>query len=62
MVIPIVGKANEKGTLFAAILSVLVDGTTFDLPEHIKTTGEHPVTLRLADGVTAAVTVSVTAA
>ena len=61
MSVSLVGKANEKGTLFAAISSVTIDGTTFELPEHIKTTGEHPVTLHLADGVTATVTVTVTA-
>lgn len=60
-VVPITGKANEQGTLFASISRVTVDGTTFELPEHIKTTGDHPVTLRLADGVTADILVRVTA-
>ncbi|HUO75313.1 MAG TPA: 50S ribosomal protein L9 [Candidatus Paceibacterota bacterium] len=60
--VEISGKANEKGTLFAAISSITIDGATFELPEHIKTTGNHPVTLRLAEGVTADITVSVTAA
>lgn len=53
-------KANQKGTLFAAIPDITVNGRVFALPEPIKNTGEHPVSLKLGDGVSADVTVVVT--
>ena len=67
------GKANDKGTLFAGIEAhhvadavsaaggVKISPDMVKLPEHIKTVGEHQVTLELADGVTAEVHVNVTA-
>jgi large subunit ribosomal protein L9 len=67
------GKANDKGTLFAGIeahhvadavtsaAGVKISPDMVKLPEHIKTVGEHQVVLELADGVTASVTVVVTA-
>lgn len=59
--IELTGKASEKGKLFAAISEVTAAGHTFKLPEHIKTTGDHPVVLELAHGISASVTVRVTA-
>jgi large subunit ribosomal protein L9 len=59
--VELTGKASPKGKLFAAITQVTIDGRTFTLPEPIKTTGEHPVLLELTDGITASVTVVVTA-
>lgn len=55
------GKANQKGTLFAAIGEVTINGRTFRLPEPIKSTGEHPVLLKLAEGITTEIIVIVTA-
>jgi len=67
-------KANEKGTLFAAIepadiakeLSKLagakVEESAIELDEHIKTVGDHEVRLELVDGVTVTVILKVSAA
>ena len=61
--------ANEKGTLFAAVepdavaellsnaLSVRIDPSQVRPTDHLKTVGEHRVTVELPDGLTADVTV-----
>jgi large subunit ribosomal protein L9 len=54
-------KANAKGTLFAAIPEITIDGRTFTLPEPIKTTGDHPVVIELGQGMTTKVIVAVSA-
>lgn len=59
--VELTGKANQKGTLFAAIPEVTIDGRAFKLPEPIKTTGDHPVVIELGSGVTADIVVVVTA-
>ncbi|HTP57107.1 MAG TPA: 50S ribosomal protein L9 [Candidatus Paceibacterota bacterium] len=68
----VAGHANEKGTLFDSIdaakvaeavsasAGIRISPDQVRLPEHIKTIGEHPIVLELADGITADVTVSVT--
>ena len=58
--IELTGKANAKGTLFAAIPEVTINGRVFPLPKPIKTIGEHPIVLELTDGISASVTVVVT--
>ncbi len=57
------GKASETGTLFGAITKreiikktkeltgVELDADMLHLPEHLKTLGEHVVTLKLADDI-----------
>ena len=58
--VELTAKASEKGKLFAAITHVTLNGREFTLPEPIKTTGEHPVVLDIADGISAKITVVVT--
>lgn len=70
-VIRLTGKANPKGTLFAArtpadVADALAAQTGIRvapdqviLPEHLKTLGDHPVSVRLGDGVSADVTVTI---
>lgn len=65
------GKANEKGTLFSAIprtavaekisetAGVRIDPDHIRSDDHLKTLGPHAVHLRLADGVTADLTVDI---
>ena len=72
MTVVVAGHANEKGTLFDSIDSakvaeavsssagIRISPDQVKLPEHIKTIGEHPIVLELAEGITADVTVSVT--
>ena len=55
------GKANQKGTLFAAIPEVTIDGRIFRLPEPLKTVGNHSVRLELAGDITADIIVVVSA-
>jgi large subunit ribosomal protein L9 len=71
--VTLTGRANEQGTLFAAIepaevaaavtaqSGVAIAAEQVKLPEHLKTVGEHPVSLELAEGVTAAVTLKISA-
>jgi large subunit ribosomal protein L9 len=71
--VTIAGKANEQGTLFAAIeaadvaaaitkqAGVAVSAEQVKLPEHLKTVGDHPLTLELAEGVSAAITLKISA-
>jgi large subunit ribosomal protein L9 len=67
------GKANSQGKLFAGIeagpiaasfstlAGVHITADAVKLAEHIKTVGEHTVSIELADGVTTLVTVVVSA-
>lgn len=72
-VIEMTGKANAKGTLFAAIepeqvaerLSTLagarIEASAVRLAEPLKTLGDHTVTVHLTDEVSASVTVKISA-
>jgi large subunit ribosomal protein L9 len=72
IVVSISVKAGEDGKLFGSVTSkdieaalkaqgVAVDRKKIQLPEPIKTVGEHPVTVKLVSDVTATVKVVVTA-
>jgi large subunit ribosomal protein L9 len=67
------GKANTHGTLFAgieaepiaasvsALAGIHIDAHAIMIAEPIKTIGDHEVTVRFADGITARITVAVSA-
>ena len=69
--VTLAGRANEQGTLFAGIeakdiakavshtAGVKIEPTHVLLDEHIKSLGEHPVKIELADGVIANVVIHV---
>lgn len=71
MTVAVAGKANAKGTLFAAIepeqvaqaatkaAGVHIGPDQIHSSEHLKTLGDHAVTLQLADDVTATLTVHI---
>lgn len=71
-VVRLTGRANPKGTLFAARTAadvadalaaqtgVRITPEQVGLSDHLKTVGDHSVTLELADGITADITVTIT--
>jgi len=71
--IQLTGKANEQGTLFAGIeahqiaqtlsktAGIQIDAAALELPEHIKTLGEHSIRVNLSADVTADIVVEVIA-
>jgi len=71
VIVRLTGRANPKGTLFAARTGadvadalaaqtgIRVSPDNILLSEHLKTLGDHTVTVQLADGITAPVTVAI---
>jgi large subunit ribosomal protein L9 len=69
--IEIPAKANAQGKLFAGIEArhiadaistaahVRIDPQHIDVPGHLKTIGDHPVTIRLTEGITATVLIRI---
>lgn len=71
--VQLIGRASEKGTLFSAItptqiaevisatVGTAVPASAVIADEHLKTVGDHTVHLRLAEDVTADITVTIAA-